>query len=542
MRVSLRLLSGLLLPEKARTGLTLPLDESILTADSDKDELAPAREVRRSHLFLEVIAAFILITALLAWIQFSGQAILDNDGYYHIRWSKRLRETAPYLPSFKALPLTTLNENDYVDHHYLYHVLLIPFTYGDLRIGAKLAAVAFSTLALTTLFALLVIYRIRYRWLWLIPLVASSEPFLYRMSMTRAPSLSLIFMAIGAYLILQRKVWWLALLSFFFVWAYSLFPLILIMAIFHAVCVYVAEQRFDFKAIYASSAGILAGLIINPYFPKNLILLRDHLQMKLTATYSVDVGVEWYPYDSWVLVSGSAVAFILFFIALLAFNFHKWREDIKPLFFLLIAIALLIMTLKSRRFIEYFPPFAILFAAFTIKWRIPAAWVDNREKQTVAVGTAILLLFFLLVSTMLNCLQARQNVKSEADPFAYRGASEWITANVPSGSIIFNTDWDDFPMLYYYNPDYAYVAGLDPTYLYDKEKELWQLYADITLGKRTDAASVIRERFGAEYVFTDNYHQDFLNVAERSRYFSTVYKDNATTVLRVLREEEKTSE
>ena len=94
-------------------------------------------------------------------------------------------------------------------------------------------------------------------------------------------------------------------------------------------------------------------------------------------------------------------------------------------------------------------------------------------------------------------------------------------------------------MLFYYNPDYAYVAGLDPTYLYDKDKELWQLYADITLGKRSDAASLIRERFGAEYVFTDNQHQDFLNIAERSRYFTTVYKDKDTTVLYVLSEEEK---
>jgi hypothetical protein len=513
--------------------------DSILLEIIEKDERILASKSHRLRIAFELAAAFLLIAAMFGGIQFSGKAILDNDGYYHIRWSKMLREAAPHLPPFKALPLTILNEKSYVDHHFLFHVLLIPFTYGDLRIGAKLAAVAYSTLALTMLFGLLVVYQIPYRWLWLLPLVASSEPFLYRMSMTRAPSLSIAFMAVGAYLILQRKHLWLALLSFFFVWAYSLFPLILLMAIFYSLCLYLAEQRFDFKAIYATGSGIIAGLLINPYFPNNLTLLRDHLIMKVTANYSVDVGVEWYPYDSWVLVSSSGVAFIIFLLALLAFNYRKRVQDIKPLFFLLIAFALLVMVLKSRRFIEYFPPFAILFAAFTIKGRINSAWFSTQKKQMIAAGAAILTGFVLMVSLMFNCLQARHDVQSEADPYAYRGASEWLTANVAKGSLIFNTDWDDFPMLFYYNPDYAYVAGLDPTYLYDKDKDLWQLYADITLGKRSDAASLIRERFGAEYVFTDNQHQDFLNIAERSRYFTTVYKDSDTTVLRVLSEDEK---
>jgi asparagine N-glycosylation enzyme membrane subunit Stt3 len=154
---------------------------------------------------LQVAAALILILALMSWIEFAGPAILDNDGYYHIRWAAMLRQSFPHLPAFKALPLTTLDEGHYVDHHYLFHVLLIPFTLGDLRIGAKLAAVTFSSLGIVSMFALLVVYRIRYRWLWLAPLVASSEHFLYRMSMTRAPALSLALLGLGTYLIFKRK-------------------------------------------------------------------------------------------------------------------------------------------------------------------------------------------------------------------------------------------------------------------------------------------------------------------------------------------------
>src|SRR5882762_4109766 len=189
--------------------------------------LPPSSHLRST---LEIAAGLALILAVMGWIEFGGPAILDNDGYYHIRWAAMLRENWPHLPAFKALPLTTLNEQSYVDHHYLFHVLLIPFTMGDLRIGAKLAAVVFSSLGIVSMFALLVAYRVSYRWLWLIPLVASSEPFLYRMSMTRAPALSLVLLGVGTSLILRRRHVWVGVLSFVFVWAYSLFPLMLAFA------------------------------------------------------------------------------------------------------------------------------------------------------------------------------------------------------------------------------------------------------------------------------------------------------------------------
>ena len=57
-----------------------------------------------------------------------------------------------------------------------------------------------------------------------------------------------------------------------------------------------------------------------------------------------------------------------------------------------------------------------------------------------------------------------------------------MRANVPAGERIFNTDWDDFPRLFYYDPTHAYISGLDPTYLLDKNADLSKLYERITTG------------------------------------------------------------
>jgi hypothetical protein len=495
----------------------------------------------RGRSSLEITGGLALILVVMGWIQFGGPAILDNDGYYHIRWAAMLRENWPHLPAFKALPLTTLNEQSYVDHHYLFHVLLIPFTFGDLRLGAKLAAVAFSSLGIASLFALLVVYRVRYRWLWLAPLIAGSEHFLYRMSMTRAPALSLALLGVGTYLILKRKHFWLALLSFVFVWSYSLFPLMLVFALAYSIAVYLSERRADLWAVLASAIGIAAGLVINPYFPKNLSLFREHVLMKYTGTYPVDVGVEWYPYEAWAMLGISAVAFAIYFVALLAFEYRERVRDLKPLFFLIVSAILLLMAFKSRRFIEYWPPFAVLFAAFTISPRLQRAnfaWLARTRDRAIAAAAAAVVTMAAIL-WMGGCIwQARVDVKNETDPYAYRGASEWIAANTPPGSMIFNTDWDDFPMLFYYNPNNTYIVGLDPTYLYDRDPELWKLYANITLGDEDNPAPLIRDRFGAEYVFTDNEHPDFLQIAEDSGDFEKVYEDTFTTVLRVRRPDE----
>jgi hypothetical protein len=516
-------------------------EETLSTAQGDARPSRLARAVAPKP--VQLVAAFVLIAAVMGWIEWGGPAILDNDGYYHIRWSKMLRESFPHLPPFKALPLTTLNEERYVDHHYLFHLFLTPFTFGDLRVGAKLAAVIFSSLGLLSLFALFVAYDVRHRWLWLAPLVASSEPFLYRMSMTRAPALSLALLGLGTYLILKRKHIPLALLSFTFVWFYSLFPLILAFALAYATATYLAERRIDLWAALASAAGVFAGLLINPYFPKNLSLLYQHVLMKINTTsgYAVDVGVEWYPYETWIMFVSSALACVIYFAGLLAFDFKTRARDAKPLFFLIISVMLLLMALKSRRFIEYWPPFAVVFAAFTFNAkfeRIDWSWAaETRDRAIAAIVTAIVAVAALwaMVGTV---LQAHADVKSEADPYDYKGASEWIAEHTPPGTMVFNTDWDDFPMLFYYNPDSIYIVGLDPSYLYDRDKDLWDLYARITLGEEDNPAPPIRERFGAEYVFTDNGHTDFLDNAQRSGDFETVYKDSHTTVLRLRRPDE----
>ena len=61
------------------------------------------------------------------------------------------------------------------------------------------------------------------------------------------------------------------------------------------------------------------------------------------------------------------------------------------------------------------------------------------------------------------------------------------------------------------------------------------MYDRITLGKEEDPGPLIRDRFGARYIFTDNTddHMAFYSKAIDSRWFEVVYEDRDCTILHI---------
>jgi hypothetical protein len=146
----------------------------------------------------------------------------------------------------------------------------------------------------------------------------------------------------------------------------------------------------------------------------------------------------------------------------------------------------------------------------------------------IAVAAAGLAVIFLI-----NVHQTTGDISGSEPRDYYSQGAAWMRANIPAGQVVFNTDWDDFPRLFYFDPKHAYVSGLDPSYLLDRSPELSQLYVDITTGEMEDAAPFIRDRFGSQWVFTDTTsdHISFMDNARRSGWFDIVYEDRQCRIL-----------
>src|SRR5215211_5157029 len=113
-----------------------------------------------------------------------------------------------------------------------------------------------------------------------------------------------------------------------------------------------------------SACGGVLGMLLNPYFPDNLIFSYHHMLPKLTDATSVRVGNEWYPYNTKQLLDNSLPALIAFASGVLALGLSGRKMDVRTALGLLISLLFGLMLFQARRFVEYFPPFALIFAAF----------------------------------------------------------------------------------------------------------------------------------------------------------------------------------
>ena len=552
----------------------------------------PARGARLVGLLnnraAQLAVGALLVGVVFGYLQFSTASLCcgDYDAYYHFRWSRMLWEglrTGHFPPSFDALPLTTLNARDYVDHHFLFHVFQIPFTFfSDFQTGAKIGTWLFACLAVFSCYWLLVRHRVSYPLVWLVAIIGSSAPFLYRMNMGKAMSVSIILLVIGIHLLFEKKYRWLLLLAFIFALTYDMVFLLWAVAFFWLVVTVWREQALNREVVRAAVAfglvllGTALGFVINPYFPHNFQLLYEHLIIKLTPSdFTTTVGSEWYPYSTWEFLGNCGVALAAMVVGYVSFKDAAREGRQRAFLLMLFATLLMLANMRWRRFAEYFPPFAVLFAAFAAEPLIrraralytsrepsgessetegelrppAAARVENaRAWEMILVSTA----FVLLAAPM--CWYARvtaQDIAGMAGPDLYKGGMEWLSKNAEPGELIVNTDWDDFPKLFFYNPRLAWVSGLDPTYLLDRDRKLAELNGKITIARDLSDEEVanlgplIRDNFCvgegdrkrcARYVFTDHEHEAFFNDALDSGWFDEVYVDGDCSILRIREE------
>jgi hypothetical protein len=222
---------------------------------------------------------------------------------------------------------------------------------------------------------------------------------------------------------------------------------------------------------------------------------------------------------------------------------------------MLFATFLLVLTARSSRFTEYWPPFAVLFAAFSLspllsntksktetetteersrKYYRARHWLGVFAGSIVAFAIIGLLLYNLKIAgTMIQVYSDYSQ-----DPGQYQRGAEWLRTQAPPGETIFNVTWMVFPKLFFYDQSHAYVSGLDPTYLADQDPQLAVIYDRIVSGKERFPARDIRERFGAHYVFIGDrlFHSDlqpFYEIVTTNGEFEKVYEDLECTVLKV---------
>ena len=128
---------------------------------------------------------------------------------------------------------------------------------------------------------------------------------------------------------------------------------------------------------------------------------------------------------------------------------------------------------------------------------------------------------------------AQNSLRTSKSYLTYAGASAWLADHTPFGERVFQTDWDDFPRLFFYNSHNTYLVGLDPTYLSLQNPALYEQWVAVTRGKVALPSTSILEDFGARYILTDLQHTEFLEQAALDPALEEVYRDHDAVIFKI---------
>jgi len=487
-----------------------------------------------STAWLQGLLLFVVCLVPLVRLIFATPGFVGNDDYYHTRISSEIIEQKRLALDFPWLPQTILSEDRFVDHHLLFHLYLAPWVVLEDIQGAKLATAVIAAGVFVAAWGFLRGVGVRYPAVWTVALFGVSSPFLYRMLMIRTQGASLLLLIVALHVLFQKHYRVLLPLGFAYAWLYDGFVLLPAFAVLYGVAQAITERRLVWRPLVYSGLGVVLGLLINPYFPHNLEFILEHLGAK-TSLSGVRVGTEWYPYQTATLLDNSTGAMLALALGILWPSFRGRRTDTIITTLLLVALLTLYMLFRSRRFIEYYPAFALLYCA--VAWgrgeiSLPAGFWEKWKPvwQVVLIAGVSGTAAFLVYDTYSD---AATLIKGARDVEYMAGASDWLEDNTAAGTMVFQTDWDDFPYLFFHNTHNTYLVGLDPTYLERADPELWDRWVAITRGDVARPSAIIRETFGAYYVVSDTRHGAFAEKANEDPDIEIVYRDEYSYVWQI---------
>ena len=212
----------------------------------------------------KILAVFLCFFLIFFAIQYFHQGFFCPDSYYHIKRAYLLR-TEGFLGSLPWMQFTTVREKS-MDIALLFWILLAPFTFGNLILGAKIAAALFAGFFFALFYWLLVKWKIKRARLWLSALFLCAPSFLVLLSVTRPHILAVSLVFSTIYFAAERKYLYLFVLGVFYTLAYEVFFIFLIIALCFLASEWVLFRKINGRLILASAGGVFLGFIIAPGF------------------------------------------------------------------------------------------------------------------------------------------------------------------------------------------------------------------------------------------------------------------------------------
>ncbi len=502
------------------------------------------------------LAAFVilLIFSLLLHVRLLP-AVADTDSFYHFGHASIYKTSGIFTSAFPWTQYSVMKTYA-ADLWYGFHILLIPLTLfvnplSGIYVGAFL----------TTVVSLLLIYaafrRLQVRWplFWTLVVAFITADLLYRLTMLRPHPLSLgLSMLLFAYLVTEKSrrsqlaVFLIAAASAWLHIALIWLPILIIGTV--GLIDFAFKRKINWVTLGAFFPGLIAGIILrpNPIGAVKLAYIQvAKLLLEKGGGLPLRFGRELSPFV-WENFADQLVPITILII--LAMGIFLSSAQVKKLASawssLLVSLIFFALTfLVARRSNEVFVGFAVIFVSLVFShWR-PA---DKKSWLTRAVGLAALIA--LIYAPFKNLHRFDTYLTNAFDPSHFQAVSAWLKTNSQSEAIVFNTHWDSFGQLFFWNRQNYYINGMDPIFEYAYSPSLYwktHFYAidaatAATCGKIRctseeveDTYSVLKNDFHASYILLEKRRNPQLNkYLSIALKFSRVFETDKEVLYKLL--------
>jgi len=485
------------------------------------------------------IAVLIFGIASIAIVQFWTPTLYGPDGYLHIRMAKFIQDYGLKY-NFHWARYSTFAKN-FADKDFLYHILLIPFAQfsKDIFVGAKLSAVFFGVLFLIVFFIILRLYTLKPLVPFFLLALLISDRFFYLFCWPRQMILVVALTIFGIHFLIEEKPWPVFMITFIYCLMHVSGPYMLLYAMLTEVTRYIRSRRFNFKSPGVTGLAIAVAYLVHPNFPNNILVF--YLNAIMVPVYSmkwgIELGAEFFPLSTReYLLSYPFLILAIVSIFLLAV-FLRPKATLRTQVFLVHSSVFFIFSFLSQRYIAHGYPLMLLSLASYIQ---DYAKEGAPQEDLLRLKPLLrLVIVFLCGLGIIFGISTYKNLRQFAFMHKvfdshYETVGRFFRQNIPKGELIFHANWSDSQYFIGVDPDNDYFVTFDPTYMFYYNRQLYNLYRDVSFGRTKDPYDVLKNTFKAKYGYAGkNFFGGLIEQVRKDPRFKVLGEDELGAVFKL---------
>ncbi len=482
-------------------------------------------------LTLGIACAFLYVV----YLQFLSPAFCDPDSYYHIAASNFIKNYGLHYP-FRWTQFSTFKDS-FSDKDILFHILNLPFLFltDNLVLAGKYAFVFHAGLFFLVYVFILKKYLPDFLAAVFLLLPFSSSAFTAYFLQLRSATLANIFLILGIYFLINKRLTGLFIISLLYPLAHVSFFMIIVFAFVCEILRWLIKKEFFAKNICIAIAGVISGCLIHPDFPRNLFsLYLNGVLVPLYGLRGADLGFgsELQAFDTKLTLIGNFAVFLSLNVILWVALLTKRVVSLATAVWLASAgIYLFLAFFGNRYWYQANALFFIFFASCLNDWRGD----KNRAKPMQRFKFPAALYFIIsLVFLAPNLKQLKGFMEfSCARSLHFENAGRWMNKNIPANQTIYHSYWTDAPYFICLNPKDNYINALDPIYMFYRYPREFNLLNELSLGRVDKPDEAIGRIFKARYGYLNKFEPLYRQINDAPRYFKILYEDSEGIIFKL---------